>query len=137
MEMVIALSSLPAVKFTYFDGVCRYDHTHSEWNLYKNVEGSSVKVLEVVWDKDFVEGDASLKYTYVEPGMAETNSFILWDYVPTADYDASYNITLSTGVLNIEWDTSTKAGRVNDPVKFEDSLWHCWNDVLVDIDCPQ
>ena len=89
-----------------------------------------------MWEKDFVEGDASLEYTYVEPGQAETNSYIRWEYIPGADYDARYTISLSTGMINIEWDTATKAGRVKDPVYFEDSEWHCWNDLLQDIDCP-
>lgn len=137
MEMNIALSDLPAIKFTYYDGVCRYDHTHADWNLYKNNNGTSIKVLEVMWDKDFVNGDASIKYTYVEPGMEETNSSILWEYVPMADYDAGYTIDLSSGMINIEWDTGTKAGRIMDPMYFEDALWHCWNDILVDIECPE
>ena len=136
MEMNIALTSLPAVKFTYFDGVCRYDHTHAEWNLYKNVNGTSVKTIEVEWDKDFVAGDASLRYTYVEPGQVETDSYILWEYTPGADYNAAYTISLATGMINIEWDTTTKAGRVKDPANFEDDAWHCWNDLLVDITCP-
>ena len=137
MEMNIAYTDLPAIKFTYFDGVCRYDHTHADWNLYKNVNGTSVKTLEITWDKDFVAMDASLKYTYVEPGQEETNSYILWEKVPGADYDEAYTISLSTGQINIEWDSTSKAGRVKDPSNFEDDAWHCWNDILQDIDCSK
>jgi len=136
MEMNISSTSIPGVKFKYFDGVCRYDHTHAEWNLYKNVEGSTIKVLEVEWDKDFETEDASMKYTYVEQGMDETGSFIFWEYdADGTPYDASYTIDLSAGVINVEWDTDTKAGRVMNPVFFEDSNWHCWNEELEDTEC--
>lgn len=135
MKMKIALSSLPAVSFTYFDGVCRYDHTGASWNLYKNDNGNSVKVLEVEWTKDYVTEDAMMKYTYVEPGMNETGSYIMWNYDADAVYDASYTISLSTGMVNIEWDMASKAGRIKNPVYFEDTNWHCWNSLLEDVDC--
>ena len=136
MEMNIAPTSLPALKMKYFDGVCRYDHTHAEWNLYVNAQATTVKVLEVEWTKDYETEDASMKYTYVEPGKAEEGSFILWEYDDDAAYDASYTIDLAAGVINIEWDTDTKAGRIMNPLFFEDSSWHCWNDLLQDTECP-
>lgn len=128
MKMEIANSDLPALKFKYFDGECRYDHTHAEWNLYENAQVANIKVLEVEWDKNFETGDASMKYTYVEPGQTETGSSIFWEYdVDGTPYNSSYTIDLAAGMINIEWDKTTKAGRIMDPVYFENSEWYYWN----------
>lgn len=135
VEMKIALAALPAAGVVWFDGVVRYDHTHAEWNLYKN-EPTHVKVLEVEWNKDYETGSSDLTYTYVEPGQNETNSTIEMGIVPGADYDAYYSVTLSAGTLDIEWDRTSKAGRVNSLQYFDNSDWHCWNDQLQDITCP-
>lgn len=136
MEMVIATAALPALGTKWFDGIVRYDHTHAEWNLYYSEGGIAIKALEVEWDKDFELNTSEITYTYLVPGQANTGSYITAGTDPALDYDAYYLISISTGVINIEWDTDTKAGRVKDPVYFEDSNWHCWNSYLLDIDCP-
>lgn len=124
MEMVIALTAAPEQGVKWFDGVVRYDHTHATWNLYKN---ETVKVLEAEWNKDFETEEADLKYTYVEAGQNETDSYIMLAYMPEEFYDAAYTISLAAGATDIEWNTTTKEGRVKAPVKFGDSDWHCWD----------
>lgn len=134
MEMKIALAALPNQGVVWFDGVIRYDHTHATWNLYKN-EPTHVKVLEIEWNKDYETGASDITYTSVEPGSDMYNNYIEMGIVPGADYDAYYTISLVTGVINVEWDLTSKAGRIMDPVQYEDSNWHCWSDQLYDIDC--
>ncbi len=136
MEMKIGLAALPAASVVWFDGVIRYDHTHAEWNLYRNDAGH-VKIVEVVWNKDYETGESDLTYTYVEPSQQETGSYITMGIRPDEVYDAYYSVSLSTGMTDIEWDRDTKAGRIKDADYYGDSLWHCWNDLLEDIVCPQ
>ncbi len=136
MDMSIALASLPNAGFTWFDGVVRYNHTQATWKIYKNDNGTSVKILEVLWEKDFETEVTSLKYTYTETGQDETGSYVLYGLNPEMVYDASYTVSLSGSMINIEWDRETKAGRVKNPDYFVDSAWHCWNNLLQDIDCP-
>lgn len=124
MEMVVALAALPGQGVKWFDGVVRYDHTHALWNLYK--EGT-LEVLEVEWNKDFETEEGDLKYSYVESDQEETGSFIMFQYKPQEVYDAAYTISLAAGTTRIEWNIASKEGRVNDPVKFGDSNWHCWD----------
>ncbi len=135
MEMIIALSSLPDQGIKFFDGVVRYDHTSADWTFYK--EGSNA-VLEVAWNMDFETEAADLTYTYVEADQEETGSYIMLEYTPGEVYDASYTVSMSQGMTNIEWNTSTIEGRVKSPAYFEDDLWHCWDSYangLADIDC--
>jgi hypothetical protein len=135
MAMDVALASLPNMGVLWFDGVVRYDHTMASWSIYK--EGT-VAVVDAEMQKDFEAGTASLKYTYVEPGMEETGSYILYAYDSSQDYDASYTVSLAASLTEIVWNTSTKEGQVKDEVKFGDTEWHCWESLqngLVDKAC--
>lgn len=134
-EMVIGLALIPEQGVKWFDGIVRYDHTHAAWNLYK--EGS-VKIIEAAWNHDFETEAADLTYTYVEPGQEETGSYIMLAHMPQEVYDASYTISLANNLTNIEWNITTKEGRVKDPGKFGDIQWHCWDEAvngLMDMVC--
>lgn len=124
MEMVVAGSATPEETVRWFEGVVRYDHTHATWDFFQ--EGTEV-VLEAEWNKDFETGEGDLTYTYVEAGHEQEGSFIMLSYMPEEFYDAAYTVSLATGMVNIEWNTETREGRVKDSVKFGDSEWHCWD----------
>jgi len=135
IEMDVALAAFPEEGMLWFDGVVRYDHTQASWTIYK--EGT-VAVVEAEMNMDFETEQASLQYTYVELGMEETGSYILYEYDYEEVYDASYTVSLSTGMTEIEWIITTKEGHVKDLVKFGDADWHCWDSLangLVDKDC--
>ena len=135
LEMMIASSATPDQGVRWFDGVVRYDHTQANWTIYKD---GSIEVLEVAWTKDKELGDASLLYTYVEPDMIETGSYISYDYAPLEVYDASFTLSRSTGTTLIQWNTTSKEGRVQDEARFGDAEWMCWDSLemgLVDKVC--
>ncbi|MGM0464389.1 MAG: hypothetical protein ACQEQW_07005 [Bacteroidota bacterium] len=136
MEMVIALSAASESGFKWFEGIVRYDHTAASWDVYKYNDMDPVKMLEVDWTKDYEAETSSLTYVYVEPGKEETGSSITMGKDASLDYNAWYTITLSTGTIEIQWDTATKEGRVRNPDHFEDNNWHCWNSELMDVECP-
>lgn len=135
VEMSIAFTALPEQGVKWFEGVVRYDHTRADWTFYK--DGTS-PVLEVGWNKDFESGKADLTYTYTEPDQKETGSFIMWKYLPTMSYDATYMISMADGTVDIQWNVSTVEGRIKDPSFFGDKDWHCWasrENGLADMDC--
>ena len=135
MEMLIGLAALPGEGVLWFDGTCRYDHTHASWTIYS--EGT-VAGLEIEWTKDYELGDGSLQYTYVMPDEEETGSYLIYEYAPEELYDASFTVSLAAGTTMIQWDTASKAGHVQDEVKFQDTSWHCWDALvnnLADISC--
>lgn len=135
LEMIIASSAAPDQGVRWFDGVVRYDHTQANWTIYND---GGIEVLEVAWAKDFELGDASLLYTYVEPETLETGSYISYVYAPLEVYDASFTLSRSTGVTLIQWNTTSKEGRVQDEAKFGDAEWNCWDSLemgLIDKVC--
>ena len=135
LEMLIAASATPDQGVRWFDGVVRYDHTRANWTIYKD---GSIEVLEVEWTKDYELGDASLLYTYVEPALLETGSYISYEYAPLEAYDASFTVSRSTGTTLVQWNKTSKEGRVQDEAKFGDAEWNCWDTLengLVDKVC--
>lgn len=135
VEMLIANSDSPDEGVKWFDGVVRYDQTKADWVFYKD---GTIPVLEIDWNKDFESEAADLTYTYTEPGQAESGSYIRWEYIPEAVYDAAYTISTSEGTSHIEWNVTTIEGRIKDSEFFGDDAWHCWDSYangLADIDC--
>jgi len=124
VDMVIALALTPEQGVKWFDGMVRYDHTSADWTFYKD---GTISVLEVGWNKDFESEAADLTYTYTEPDMAESGSYIMWEYIPEAVYDAAYTISMAAGTTSIEWNITSIEGRVMAPVHFGDETWHCWD----------
>ena len=124
IEMEVALASLPNLGVLWFDGVVSYNHTHATWSIYK--EGT-IAVVDAEMNMNYETEAGTLKYTYVEPEMDETGSYILYEYDSEEVLDASYTVSLSASMTEIEWDLITKEGHVRDEVKFGDALWYCWD----------
>ena len=58
--------------------------------------------------------------------------------VPTAAFiDALYEIYNKgkDNLVEINWNRTTKAGRIKDPSYYGNSDFHCWNDLGIDIAC--
>ncbi len=135
VDMSIAYSAFPEQSVKWFDGVVRYDHTQADWTFYKD---GSVPVLEIAWNKNFETEAADLTYTYTEADQNETGSYVMWEYIPGADLDAAYTVSMSAGMTHIQWNTLTIQGHIKEPAFFGDDAWHCWDakDMgFVDIDC--
>ncbi len=71
-----------------------------------------------------------------------TNNGINLNYILYKDsIDAQYNSYVNifdSGVDKhsiIEWNNTTKIGRIKDPRHFDDENWHCWDGNYIDTDC--
>lgn len=119
----------------WFDGVVRYDHTSADWTIYRD---GSIPVLAIAWNKDFETEAADLTYTYIEPDQAESGSYVMWEYIPGADFDSEYTVSLAAGQTSIQWNTTSISGRIKEPAFFGDDAWHCWDSKangFADMDC--
>ncbi|MFC2115029.1 hypothetical protein ACFLTU_01040 [Bacteroidota bacterium] len=120
--------------FKWFEGTVRYDRTHAEWTMYESAL-NNVKWLNIEWNKDWELDVSDITYTIVKAGGPENGSFIEFGIVDDETYDAYYSISYSQKETFIEWNLSSKVGRVKDMVTFGDADWHCWNEVFLDVDC--
>lgn len=136
-EMFVSSSSSVFASFEdfkWFEGVIRYDHTHASWTLYESPANPSA-LLTMEWNKNYETGLWDITYTNVKQGAVENGSYIKFAVTDDEQFNARYAISTAEGMVKIEWNRETKAGRVMSPVFFKDSLWHCWNGMLQDTEC--
>lgn len=131
LELNVAPSSSPSSTVKYLDGTVSNDLSTADWNIFEG----SVHVLDGLYNKNATSGYTSLDYTYVKTGQAESNSSILYTYTPSASpYNATFDLDMSYGLVEIEWDTSTMAGRVKSPNLTDPATWYAWTTNLADIE---
>jgi len=122
--------------FKWFEGVIRYDHTAADWTLYHSPQ-NPVEYLDISYQKDFEKDIRNIRYTVVDPENELYDGYIDFGIDATmTDYDAHYTISKPDTTTYIEWNTATSAGRVMDQEQYGDMLWHCWDTMLQDVECP-
>jgi hypothetical protein len=134
MSINAAPSSSPSSTFQYLYGEVANDLSTADWQINKNDGGSST-ILNGLYTMNATSGFESLEYTYTESGETENFSTIEFNVLTSGDYDAAFYMSMSAGDVDVEWDTSSDAGRVKSFAAFSDNDWHCWNDVLADAVC--
>lgn len=132
-------------EFKWFEGTSMLDGKSGTWTLYHSYQFQE-KVLEIEWQKtadevgyvkyDYVrELDNERKVNklngcYMEYGLQDNYFDAYVDmYVFDFIYKWSY-INLTT-----EWSTTQYDGRVKEAVFFNDTEWHCWNNIGEDHSC--
>lgn len=123
--------------FEWFTGRSNGQNTEGSWTLNAK-PADPTPYLGILWHRDTETGSSDIQYTNIIPEHAENGGFIFAAIRPDSLRDAAYNI-FNKGLDNhtdIDWNRITKEGRVRDALHFNDAgLWHCWNNVLEDINC--
>jgi len=116
-------------EFIWFEGTSKLDGTGGQWILNESA-ANQVPVLQIDWTG--TQGTVTtVQYTYVEVGEAFKDSYIKYG-LTTGTYNAFYEISYFNGALfssvNVEWNTTSKNGRVKAPSYFPTSDWYCWDE---------
>jgi hypothetical protein len=122
--------------FLWYSGVSSLEVTEGTWILYHNPQ-DPIELVEITWHRNPDNGTGDIKYLNIVPGGAENGGYIYYGLTTDTPYNAFYNIYNKgqDNLTGIQWNRTTKEGRVNDPDHFGDSLWHCWDQQLQDTDC--
>jgi hypothetical protein len=122
--------------FQWYYGESDLPATEGFWILKKN-PSDPTDLLRIDWKRDLAEGTYDIKYTNIVLGGPENGGYIFHGVTTDELYDRFYEI-FNKGKDNytyIEWDSTTKEGRVKDTRHFNDSEWHCWDADYMDVDC--
>jgi len=121
--------------FLWFYGKNSFDRSGGYWILNENPTNPN-ELLQIDWKYEG-GGIGDMKYTNIKPSGNESGGYI-WYGTLDGDMTRFYNI-YNKGKDNhtdIEWNHEDLHGRVMDPNRFGDDLWHCWDTTLQDITCP-
>ena len=122
--------------FMWYSGHNNLTLTQGSWTLYQT-PAEPESLLSIVWHRSTDNSTADIKYTNVEPGGDEYGGYIYYGIDPDSTFDAFYNIYNAGAdqLTNIEWNLDTYDGRAKAEYRFEDTLWHCWDETLNDVSC--
>ncbi len=111
--------------------------TEQEDNGYlTSVLQSRTPILQIDWTKSGTD-IGSVKYTYLQNDGLK-GSYIEYG-LTSADLNAFFTIYYFNGVkfsnVKIEWNTTTKNGRVQSLEYVGDSNWYCWDSNKINVTC--
>lgn len=121
--------------FLWYTGKNSFDRSGGYWILNEKPANPN-PMLRIDWTYSG-SGIGDIKYTNVVPGGPENGGYIFYG-TAADDMNRFYDIYNKgqDNLLEIEWSHENHNGRVKDPKKFGDSVWHCWNTMLQDDVCP-
>ena len=121
-------------EFLWFEGTSKLDGTGGQWILNESAQSQGA-LLQIDWTKTGTT-IGIIKYTYVKNDSFKNNYI---EYGKTTDplYDAYYKISFSnvrgTFVADVEWNTTTKNGRVKCVDYLGDNNWYLWDANYINI----
>nr|NQU91990.1 hypothetical protein [Bacteroidota bacterium] len=121
--------------FLWYYGKNSFDRSGGYWILNEKPTTPST-LLRIDWTYDG-NGIGDLKYTNIIPGHTENGGYIFYGTATgdmTRFYDL-YNKSLDN-LTEIEWNHTAHYGHIKDPHWFGDPNWHCWDNTLMNIQCP-
>lgn len=123
--------------FNWFSGVSARDGSNGSWTLRKDPD-NPMEYLDIEWTRNKPSNTGTARYTIVLDGDQHNGSYIYYGATTDTPYDAFYDVYNITNdhFLEIEWNRTSKAGRVRNPDYFPDADWHYWDDNLQDIPAP-
>ncbi|MEL6536340.1 MAG: hypothetical protein AAFQ98_13070 [Bacteroidota bacterium] len=119
-------------EFVWYTGVSRLDETSGSWTVYRDPEGTPRSFLQIDWDRDTTAGTGTIRYTDIDDTDGGDGNYIEAGRVDGATYDSYFTIS-GNDLLEIEWNKTTKEGRV----RRNNGDWSCWDTDLEDIDCTE
>ncbi len=120
--------------FLWYYGESNSDNTQGYWVL-KERPTKTDDLLRIDWHRNPASETGDIKYTNIVPGGAENGGYISFTVSQNEPYNRSYTIYNKgkNETTYIEWNKSTRAGRVKDSQHFGDDNWHYWDSSLKNI----
>lgn len=122
----------------WYSGTVATDQSYANWTLNANANNPTA-FIGIAYQRNDGNGVASIRYTNIIPNTAGNGGYIEYrvgNVVP-GEFDRAYdvyNIEMDN-LLEINWDSINKNGRVKDAKHFQDEDWHCWDVEVQDVDC--
>jgi hypothetical protein len=144
-EMYISREGIGAFnEILWYQGTSNLDAKSGQWVL-NHSQAFPEPMLQIDWTATGT-GIGNIKYTYIREKKDDRtidpfkSSFIEYG-LTTNTLNAFYNVHQNTGATNvfndvsIEWNTTNHNGHIKANYYFQDSNWHCWNELGDNVIC--
>jgi hypothetical protein len=122
--------------FLWYTGTANFLLTEGTWTVYKSPT-NQVEFVGIQWHRNLQDSTADIKYTNIEVGNPGYGGYIFYGTTTDTLFNAFYNIlnNVNDNITEIQWHRTNINGRIADSLHFGDTDWHCWDDMLNDVDC--
>ena len=123
--------------FVWYYGESDVSATHGFWML-KDKPSDPKDLLRIDWRRYPSSNTGEIRYTNAVPGGQDNGGYISYSVALSKPYDRSYTIYNKgrNQTTYIEWNSTTKEGRVKDANHFRDENWHYWDPALINVSAP-
>ncbi|MEZ6083101.1 MAG: hypothetical protein R3E58_03895 [Phycisphaerae bacterium] len=124
--------------YNWFSGQSNILGTSGTWSLNRDPSNPS-PFIQIEWNHDEETGENDIRYTNVIPDSDDNGGYIFYGVNNETPYNAFYEIypRPQDATTEMEWNRETKEGRVKDPAYYGDDEYRCWDDALIDTECPE
>lgn len=131
----ISSSSSNVDDFVWFEGQSDIDGNSGSWTLFESPQNPSAWI-STEWSRNDDQTEANATFTIEKEGES-LGSYIEYSRNENSDYNRSVEIsnTQSGDLIEIDWNSELKFGRVKSENYFGDTDFHCWDENLQDVDC--
>ncbi len=121
--------------FLWFTGTSALDGQSGQWLLNFNPNNSQ-PILQIDWEKE-TGGTTQIRYTNINANDSNTGDYIEYGIDESEGLNAFYSIYRAQEgfMIDIEWNLSSKEGRIRNPNYFADNEWYCWSSSFQNVDC--
>ena len=121
--------------FVWFEGQSNVNGNNGSWTLFESPENPSAWI-STEWSRNEERTLANATFTIEKEGDLQ-GSYVDYSRDEDADLNRSVEIsnTNSGDLIEIDWNSELKIGRVKSENHFGDTDFHCWNEDLQDTAC--
>lgn len=123
----------------WYTGVTSTHDLYAHWTVNYDTEDPK-PFISIDYVKDNGNGAEAIRYTNIipeNPGNGGYIEFRKGDGAAEDGFNRAYDVYKIEidNLLEINWDSNNKNGRVKDQERYNDTEWHCWGPNLHDINC--
>lgn len=127
----------PPENFLWFEGQSNVDGNSGSWTLIES-PGNPSAWISTEWSRNEDQTEANATFTIEKEGDL-LGSYIGYSRNENSDYNRSVEIsnTQSGDLIEIDWNSELKFGRVKSENHYGDTDFHCWDEDLQDVSCAE
>lgn len=122
--------------FSWLTGTQAADGNSGQWIIHKSPQDDT-DFVQIDWILNPADNSVIVKYTNVEANSDEMGGYIFYGNNQDGDFNVFYDIYNKRvdNLIEIDYNNDFYNGRIRDFQTFQDSVWHCWDQNLTDVDC--
>lgn len=123
--------------FVWFEGQSNVDGNNGSWTLFESPQNPSAWI-STEWSRNEDQTVGAATFT-IEKAGESLGSYIAYGRDENSDYNRSVEVsnTQSGDLIEIDWNSELKFGRVKSENHFGDVDFHCWDQNLQDVSCDE